>query len=73
MEKKKPPIKIVCPGRIYRSDEIDATHSPIFHQFEGLVVDKGVAMGDLIGTLNLFAKKMFGENNSKWNHRCHEN
>lgn len=60
MEKNKPPIKIVCPGRIYRSDEIDATHSPIFHQYEGLVVDKGVTMGDLIGTLKLFAKQIFG-------------
>ena len=57
----KPPIKIICPGRIYRSDEIDATHSPIFHQCEGLVVDKGITMGDLIGTLREFAKAVFGE------------
>jgi len=62
METQKPPIKIICPGRIYRSDEIDATHSPIFHQLEGLVVDKGVTMGDLIGTLKLFVKNIFGEN-----------
>ena len=62
MESQKPPIKIICPGRIYRSDEIDATHSPIFHQLEGLVVDKGVTMGDLIGTLKLFVKNIFGEN-----------
>jgi phenylalanyl-tRNA synthetase alpha chain len=62
MEGKKPPIKIICPGRVYRSDEVDATHSPIFHQVEGLVVDKGVTMGDLIGTLEVFAKSLFGEN-----------
>jgi phenylalanyl-tRNA synthetase alpha chain len=62
MENKKPPIKIICPGRVYRSDAVDATHSPIFHQVEGLVVDKGVTMGDLIGTLKVFAKSLFGEN-----------
>lgn len=61
MENKKPPIKIICPGRVYRSDAVDATHSPIFHQIEGLVVDKGVTMGDLIGTLKVFAKSIFGE------------
>jgi phenylalanyl-tRNA synthetase alpha chain len=61
MENKKPPIKIICPGRVYRSDNVDATHSPIFHQVEGLVVDKGVTMGDLIGTLQVFAKSLFGE------------
>ncbi|HHW31810.1 MAG TPA: phenylalanine--tRNA ligase subunit alpha [Clostridiaceae bacterium] len=61
MENKKPPIKIICPGRVYRSDAVDATHSPIFHQVEGLVVDKGVTMGDLVGTLRLFAQKLFGE------------
>lgn len=62
MEKSKPPIKIICPGRVYRSDAVDATHSPIFHQVEGLVVDKGVTMGDLSGTLQVFAKSLFGEN-----------
>ncbi len=62
MENKKPPIKIICPGRVYRSDAVDATHSPIFHQVEGLVVDKGVTMGDLVGTLQLFARRLFGEN-----------
>lgn len=61
MERNKPPIKIICPGRVYRSDAVDATHSPIFHQVEGLVVDKGVTMGDLIGTLQVFAKSLFGE------------
>lgn len=62
MENKKPPIKIICPGRVYRSDAVDATHSPIFHQVEGLVVDKGVTMGDLVGTLQVFARNLFGEN-----------
>ncbi len=61
MEKQKPPIRIISPGRVYRSDEVDATHSPMFHQLEGLVVDKGITMGDLKGTLELFAQKMFGE------------
>ncbi|MCI9449936.1 MAG: phenylalanine--tRNA ligase subunit alpha [Clostridiales bacterium] len=61
MEQKKPPIKIISPGRVYRSDAVDATHSPLFHQLEGLVVDRGVTMGDLKGTLESFAKTMFGE------------
>jgi phenylalanyl-tRNA synthetase alpha chain len=61
MKDKKPPIRIICPGRVYRSDEVDATHSPIFHQVEALVIDKGVTMGDLIGTLKTFAKGIFGE------------
>ena len=62
MEANKPPIKVVCPGKVYRSDALDSTHSPIFHQIEGLVVDKGVTMGDLVGSLQLFARKLFGEN-----------
>ncbi|MHB1452547.1 MAG: phenylalanine--tRNA ligase subunit alpha [Saccharofermentanales bacterium] len=62
MENSRPPIKVVCPGKVYRSDSIDATHSPIFHQYEGLVVDKNVTMGDLTGSLRLFAKRLFGEN-----------
>lgn len=62
METCKPPIRIICPGRVYRSDAVDATHSPVFHQVEGLVVDKGITMGDLVGTLQLFAKSIFGEN-----------
>ena len=61
MKTQNPPIRIVCPGRVYRSDEVDATHSPVFHQIEGLVIDKGVTMGDLVGTLQLFAKRVFGE------------
>ncbi len=60
MESQKPPIKIIVPGRVYRSDEVDATHSPIFHQIEGLVVDKGITMGDLKGVLDVFAKALFG-------------
>ncbi|MBQ2253313.1 MAG: phenylalanine--tRNA ligase subunit alpha [Clostridia bacterium] len=61
MEKTKPPIRMICPGRVYRSDAVDATHSPMFHQIEGLVVDRNITMGDLKGTLDLFAQKMFGE------------
>lgn len=61
MEKQKPPIRIISPGRVYRSDAVDATHSPVFHQIEGLVVDKGVTMGDLKGTLADFAKRLYGE------------
>lgn len=58
---KKPPIRMISPGRVYRSDVADATHSPMFHQCEGLVIDKNVTMGDLKGTLATFAKAMFGE------------
>jgi len=61
LENQQPPIRIVSPGRVYRSDTVDATHSPVFYQFEGLVVDKGITMGDLKGTLELFAQNMFGE------------
>ena len=61
MEKQTPPIKMISPGKVYRSDAVDATHSPIFYQMEGLVVDKGVTFADLKGTLELFAKKMFGD------------
>lgn len=60
LETRKPPIKIIAPGRVYRCDEVDATHSPLFHQLEGLVVDKHITMGDLKGALELFAQKMFG-------------
>ena len=61
MEQKKPPIRVISPGRVYRSDALDATHSPLFHQMEGLVVDKGITMSDLKGTLETFARKMFGD------------
>lgn len=61
MEKGKLPIRMVCPGAVYRSDEVDATHSPVFHQLEGMVIDKNVTMGDLKGALAVFAKELFGE------------
>ena len=57
---RKPPIRIICPGRVYRADELDATHSPVFHQMEGLVVDENMSMSDLRGTLEAFAKKLYG-------------
>lgn len=60
MQSQKPPIRIIAPGRVYRSDAIDATHSPLFHQIEGLVVDKGITMADLKGTLITFAKSLYG-------------
>lgn len=62
MENQKPPIKIICPGAVYRSDTLDATHSPVFHQIEGLVVDKNITMSDLKGTLEMFAKNCLGPN-----------
>ena len=62
MENQKPPIKIICPGAVYRSDTVDATHSPLFHQIEGLVVDKNITMTDLKGTLQMFAEKCLGPN-----------
>lgn len=61
MENQKPPIRVISPGRVYRSDAVDATHSPMFHQCEGLVIDKGITMADLKGTLETFAKAMFGD------------
>lgn len=61
MENQKPPIKMISPGKVYRSDAVDATHSPIFYQVEGLVIDKGITFADLKGTLETFVKKMFGD------------
>lgn len=61
MEKGKLPIRMIAPGRVFRADEVDATHSPSFHQIEGLVVDKNITFADLKGTLAEFAKEMFGE------------
>ena len=61
MENSKPPIRVISPGRVYRSDAVDATHSPMFQQCEGLVIDKGITMADLKGTLETFAKAMFGD------------
>ena len=60
METGKMPIRVIAPGRVFRSDEVDATHSPSFHQVEGLVVDKGITFADLKGTLEQFAKEFFG-------------
>ena len=60
MEKQKPPIRIIAPGRVYRKDEVDATHSPMFHQVEGMAIDKGVTMADLKGTLNEVARQLYG-------------
>lgn len=57
----EPPIYVICPGRTFRADELDATHTPVFSQVEGLVVDRGITMAHLKGTLDLFARKMFGE------------
>ena len=61
MEKGKLPIRMIAPGRVFRSDEVDATHSPTFHQIEGLVIDKNITFADLKGTLQEFAKRLFGE------------
>ena len=60
MQAQRPPVRIVVPGRVYRRDELDPSHSPVFHQVEGLAVDRHVTMGDLKGTLALFARQMFG-------------
>lgn len=62
MEKHNPPIRMIAPGRVFRSDPVDATHSPLFHQIEGLVVDKNITMADLKGNLLTLAKKLYGEN-----------
>lgn len=60
MEKRRPPIRIISPGRVYRKDEVDATHSPMFHQIEGLVVDRGITMADLKGTLLAMVRSIYG-------------
>lgn len=60
MLSRKPPIRIICPGRVYRADEADASHSPVFHQLEGLYIDKHVTMSDLKGTLDEFARRLYG-------------
>ena len=60
METQSPPIRIISPGRVYRKDEVDATHSPMFHQIEGLVVDKNITMADLKGTLNAMVERLYG-------------
>jgi phenylalanyl-tRNA synthetase alpha chain len=60
MERRRPPVRIIVPGRVYRRDALDMTHSPVFHQVEGLAVDRNISMGDLRGTLELFARELFG-------------
>jgi len=61
MEKMKPPVRIICPGKVFRRDAFDPTHSPMFHQVEGLLVDEGVTFSDMKGTLERFHKAFFGE------------
>jgi phenylalanyl-tRNA synthetase alpha chain len=61
MLEKKPPIYVICPGRTFRSDDLDATHTPVFNQVEGLVIDKGITMAHLKGTLDFFASQIFGK------------
>lgn len=61
MRKHGAPLRILVPGRVYRKDEVDATHSPVFHQVEGLVVDKGISMADLKGTVSVFLEELFGK------------
>ena len=61
MEAMPLPIRIIAPGRVYRKDEVDATHSPMFHQVEGMVIDKGVTMADLKGTLNTVVEQLYGK------------
>ncbi len=61
METRELPIRVIAPGRVYRKDEVDATHSPMFHQIEGLVIDKGITMADLKGTLNLVVEELYGK------------
>jgi phenylalanyl-tRNA synthetase alpha chain len=62
---REPPIYVVCPGRVYRADEYDATHLPVFHQIEGLAIDKGLTLGHLRGTLDHFAQAMFGQTRTR--------
>ena len=62
MLEQKPPIRMICPGRVYRTDDVDATHSPVFNQIEGLVIDKGITFADLKGVINSFLRQLYGEN-----------
>ncbi len=61
LEREAPPVRVVCPGKVFRSDDVDATHSPVFHQLEGLAVDRGVSFSDLKGTMEFFIKELYGE------------
>ena len=65
MEQKKPPIRMIAPGRVFRADEVDATHSPSFHQIEGMVIDKGITFSNLKGTLTQFTEAVWKRNKSK--------
>ena len=67
MEQGKLPIRMIAPGRVFRADEVDATHSPSFHQIEGLVIDKNITFADLKGTLEEFAKELFGPKTQRQN------
>nr|WP_306813878.1 phenylalanine--tRNA ligase subunit alpha [Anaerofustis stercorihominis] len=71
MKEQELPIKVIAPGKVYRTDEIDATHSPLFHQIEGLIIDKGITMADLKGTLEYVVKKLYGED-TKTRFRPHQ-
>lgn len=71
MKDQELPIKVIAPGKVYRTDEIDATHSPLFHQIEGLIIDKGITMADLKGTLEYVVKKLYGED-TKTRFRPHQ-
>ena len=62
---REPPIYVICPGKVYRADEYDATHTPVFHQFEGLVVDRGITLAHLRGTLDHFARSIFGDTRTR--------
>ena len=62
MAQEEPPIRIIAPGRVYRSDELDASHSPVFHQIEGLVIDTDISFSDLKGTIRIFINELYGEN-----------
>jgi len=61
MLENEPPIYVLCPGKVFRTDELDATHTPVFHQFEGLVVDEGITMAHLKGSLDAFVSRLFGQ------------
>ena len=61
MLERRPPIYVLCPGKVFRTDDLDATHTPVFHQFEGLVVDEGITMAHLKGTLDAFVQRLFGD------------
>ena len=65
METQQPPIYVVAPGRAYRNETLDARHSPVFHQIEGLAVDRGITLGDLLGTIEAFIHALFGDEHQR--------